>query len=100
MPSIKESDRQSNLLLVLPAQSESNKTLDMDGIRKAARAIAHEGATKRLSGTDEPYSRSKAIENDLNRAGRPDCRTEHAHLGILAIPFLLKDAMTERGCKW
>lgn len=100
VPSIKVNVPQSNLLPALPAQSGSKKTLDMDGIRKAARAIAHEDSIKRLSGADEPYSRSKSIEKDMNRAGRPDCRTEHANLGILAIPFLLKDAMTERGCKW
>lgn len=30
----------------------------------------------------------------------PDCRTAYAGMGILGIPFLIRDAITGDGCKW
>ena len=30
----------------------------------------------------------------------PDCRTAYGNMGILGIPFLIRDAITGDGCKW
>ncbi len=30
----------------------------------------------------------------------PDCRTAYAGLGLLAIPLLIKDTITDSGCRW
>ena len=30
----------------------------------------------------------------------PDCRTAYAGMGILSIPFLIRDAVIESGCEW
>jgi hypothetical protein len=30
----------------------------------------------------------------------PDCRTAYANMGLLGIPFLIRDAITGDGCKW
>jgi hypothetical protein len=80
--------------------SGAKKTLDYDAIKNTVRAIAHESAEKQLPGADRPLSKAEKLEKAIGQAKRGDCRTEHAHLGILAIPFLLKDAVTDGGCKW
>jgi hypothetical protein len=30
----------------------------------------------------------------------PDCRTAYAKMGLLAIPLLIRDTITDSGCKW
>ncbi len=47
-------------------------------------------------------SRALYLKNRLGitKASRPDCRTAYANAGLLAIPFLLKDTITNGGCTW
>jgi hypothetical protein len=40
------------------------------------------------------------LGQDIDKATRSDCRTAHAGKGLFALPFLARDALTERGCKW
>ena len=42
----------------------------------------------------------EVLEQTLSRAARGDCRTKHAHMGLLAIPFLVTDTVSDTGCKW
>lgn len=44
----------------------------------------------------EPSARAKGIA----QSARPPCRDAHAHLGLLALPFLLADTVRDDGCKW
>jgi len=75
-------------------------TLDLDALKSSARAIAHETAPRQLSGVDRQLTESEKISDKVAGARRGDCRTEHAQYGLLAIPFLLKDTLTDSGCKW
>ena len=34
------------------------------------------------------------------RVLHPDCRTAHAHRGLFAVPYLIRDAVTDNGCRW
>jgi hypothetical protein len=43
---------------------------------------------------DTPLGRS------IEKAARADCRVDHAGMGLLAVFFLVKDAITDRGCRW
>ena len=45
----------------------------------------------------EPESK---LGRAIQKAGQPDCRDAYAGLGLLAVPFLLKDTMTDTGCRW
>jgi hypothetical protein len=42
----------------------------------------------------------EVFERTLSQAARGDCRTKHAHMGLLAIPFLVTDTVSDTGCKW
>jgi hypothetical protein len=46
----------------------------------------------------DPKSR---LARDIEKAGKPDCRTAHADKGLLGIIGLAADAVKkDSGCKW
>ena len=45
----------------------------------------------------EPESK---LGRAIQKAAQPDCRDAYAAMGLLAIPFLLKDTVTDTGCRW
>ncbi|RXZ38454.1 hypothetical protein D9O50_02675 [Oxalobacteraceae bacterium CAVE-383] len=75
-------------------------SLDSVAIAEAIREIAHEPQHRLPSGIDKKLSAAEKFSNAIDHAKRGDCRSAHANLGILAIPLLLRDAMTDDGCKW
>ncbi len=40
------------------------------------------------------------LGQDLDKAGRPNCKEAYQNNGILAVIPLAKDAVTGKGCKW
>ena len=36
----------------------------------------------------------------IQKAAQPDCRDAYAGLGLLAVPVLIADAITDKGCRW
>lgn len=56
------------------------------------------------SGAARPGTGARTKEDKVERAvsgsSRTDCRTRYAHMGLLAIPFLLNDTASDEGCKW
>ncbi len=36
----------------------------------------------------------------IQKAAQPDCREAYAGLGLLAVPVLIADAITDKGCRW
>lgn len=40
------------------------------------------------------------LSREMEKAARPPCRDAHASKGLLALPFLLADTVTDSGCKW
>jgi len=89
------------------AESERTSTahIDIDAVygiaRQAARTSRNTSASVRIEAVSPV---AQEIETQLGRsvskAARPDCRTAHAGLGLFALPFLIADAITDRGCKW
>jgi hypothetical protein len=83
-----------------PDNEAPRKSLDLDAIDRIVRNIARESSDRVLPGTDKKLTSAEKFAEAIEHAQRGDCRSEHAHLGILAIPFLLKDTITGKGCKW
>ena len=76
--------------------------IDREGARQRAREIASGEGSRRvinLALPVPPEKKSKEAQA-IDKAGRPDCRTEYADLGLLAVPALLANAITDTGCKW
>jgi hypothetical protein len=77
--------------------------LDLEAIKKMAREVdrAREPSLSELPLFDPPASDPRAaLSRGIAQAARADCRTAHAGKGLLAIPFLIFDAVTDEGCKW
>lgn len=57
-----------------------------------------------LYGASTPTLRARTNEDKAERAvsrsARANCRTRYADMGLLAIPFLLNDTASDKGCKW
>jgi len=45
----------------------------------------------------EPESK---LARDIQKAAKPDCRDAYAGLGLLAVPVLIANAITDKGCRW
>lgn len=78
--------------------------IDLEGARtQAAREIVREGAGSRavlaLPVPPPPERKSKEAQA-LEKAIKPDCRTEYAALGLFAVPALLISAIADTGCRW
>jgi hypothetical protein len=60
------------------------------------------GALQQGSARPNLHARTpqEGLERTLSRAARGDCRTKHAQMGLLAIPFLVTDTVKDTGCKW
>jgi hypothetical protein len=91
---------------VMPPLDESSLPpyIDLEGARReAAHQVAREGAGSRailaLPVPPPPEHKSKEAQA-LEKAIKPDCRTEYAALGLFAVPALLVSAFTDTGCRW
>ncbi|MDB5992038.1 MAG: hypothetical protein JWQ10_3441 [Herbaspirillum sp.] len=79
--------------------SKKTKMLDYNAMKQIALSIAHDSENRSLSGADKKLSGSQKFAETIERGKRGDCRTEYAHLLLIAIPFLLKDTITGGGCR-
>jgi hypothetical protein len=77
--------------------------LDLEAAKRIALEAdrARERSLSELPALDPSASDpNAALSRGIANAARADCRTAHAGKGLLAIPFLIFDAITDNGCKW
>lgn len=83
---------------------DSTPTVDVEGARHIARQMAR--AQGQNLAQQLPRRIPSGIEREtplgqaIARSSRSDCRTAYAGAGLFAIPFLIRDAVTDSGCKW
>ena len=85
------------------SEPRSTPSIDLDEAKKrAARDIVREGSGSRglLSVVPPPPERQSKEARALERAAKPDCRTEYASMGLLAAVPLVASAITDKGCRW
>jgi len=85
---------------VVPPPGQAPR-LNLEAAKKPGAEIGRSDGRKGIFNIDspppEPVSKlGKAIQ----KAAQPDCRDAYAALGLLAVPFLLKDTITDTGCRW
>ncbi|WP_332370340.1 hypothetical protein, partial [Burkholderia pseudomallei] len=70
-------------------------------LRQAA-ATAAIGAMGASSGVTPARAETatSTLARTMSKASRADCRNAHSGMGLLAIPALALDAVTDTGCKW
>lgn len=85
-------------------ESGTSTAIDIDAVRRVARQMAR--AQGQNSAPQHPRHAPPAIERDtplgqaIARSARSDCRRAYAGAGLFAIPLLIRDAVTDGGCKW
>jgi len=102
----------------LPDPLEANQTaappatgspqFDLDALRQQVREQERRGRKAPLVapqnfGQSLPppiLERDTPLARAIDRAGRPDCKLAYAGAGLFAIPLLLYDTATDKGCRW
>jgi hypothetical protein len=78
--------------------------LDLDATRRLAREINREPVPasrgRALIMTSPPPETESRLGRAIAKAAQPDCRDAFAGLGLLALPILIAEAITDTGCRW
>lgn len=86
-----------------PAGASTLPKTDLDRIKDQARNIARQGTGPRtaIPFFTAPPPPKKDTEKAFDKAlQRPDCKDAYAEMGLAAVIPLVRDALTEKGCKW
>lgn len=86
------------------AGSTAPPRIDIDAAHRLARQLARAESTHRTAqpnlSVPPPSTREAQLGRAIAASVRADCRTAYAGAGLFAIPALIADALTDRGCKW
>ncbi|MES2103897.1 MAG: hypothetical protein V4634_07735 [Pseudomonadota bacterium] len=78
--------------------------LDLDSLRALARANERQRELTPVERLRASQERDNSTEGKIAAAAksaqRGDCRTVHADVGLFAPLLILKDSLTDKGCKW
>lgn len=88
---------------VSPGMSIAVPTVDLDRIKDRARNLARQGTGPRtaIPFFTAPPPPKKDVEKAFDKAlKRPECKDAYADMGLAAVVPLIRDALTEKGCKW
>jgi hypothetical protein len=86
-----------------PASAEPSAAapgFDIDAARATARAVAGEPDIRAKNGTALRETKEERFGRAVEQARRKDCKTRYSGMGVLAIIPLVKDTVTDTGCKW
>lgn len=86
-----------------PFSAPKTKELDLDAVKSRAASLARKGtgqtAVFAFPMPPVPPKKSK-LEEALDKAHKPDCRTAYAAMGLAAVVPLVANEFGEGTCKW
>ena len=82
-----------------PANGEPKLNLNLPGSRSNRSALGG-SAPGVLPLLPPPPERKAKVTEELDKAGRADCRTAYSNMGLLGAIPLAVDAVKGSGCKW
>ena len=75
--------------------------LNLEAAKKTSPEIGRSDGRKGIFNIDSPPPEpGSKLGRAIQKAAQPDCRDAYAAMGLLAVPFLLKDTITDTGCRW
>jgi len=96
-----ESSSSDSVQAVEESRSQSIDIEDAYGIaRQTAKSRRGLVESQLASPAPPALEQETPLSRSISKSARKDCRTAHAGLGLLALPFLIADTITDRGCKW
>ncbi|OHX13741.1 hypothetical protein BI347_09610 [Chromobacterium sphagni] len=76
----------------------STPRVTIEGLRQQIRRLEPENPNAKPLQADAEKAR---LARNIDQAQRKDCKNAYSALGLLAAPFLLRDALDkDNGCKW
>ncbi len=88
----------------VPVVANTPPTVDLDAAKSLARQIGKRtsgpSAQQRLESRLNNPVRIDPLAKAVGSAARPDCKTAHSGAGLLALPMLAWDSVTDSGCRW
>lgn len=96
-----ESSSSDSVQAVEESRSQSIDVGDAYGIARQTAKSRRGLVESQVAGSAPPaLEQETPLSRSISKSARQDCRTAHAGFGLLAIPFLIADTITDRGCKW
>lgn len=88
-----------------PVTEEEDAPLDLDdarrrAVRESARGPAGVVAARGRAPAAPEAPADTPLGREIAAAKRADCKDAYGGAGLFALPLLLRDAVTGRGCRW
>jgi hypothetical protein len=83
-----------------PSLPASAPRLNLDLVRPRGGLVSSQGQRGLLPVLPHPPEQPSKLARDIEKAGKPDCRTAYGSLGLLAVVPLAADALRDKGCRW
>jgi hypothetical protein len=83
-----------------PSLPASAPRLNLELVRPRGGPISALGSRGLLPVLPHPPEARSKLADDLQKAGKPDCRTAYGGMGVLAVVPLALDAVGDKGCRW
>lgn len=83
-----------------PATAASAPRLNLELPRPRGGELSRQASPGVLNLLPPPPERKSKLAEDIEKAGKADCRNAYAGLGVLAVVPLAADAVRKDGCRW
>ncbi|MBI5258746.1 MAG: hypothetical protein HY855_19735, partial [Burkholderiales bacterium] len=83
-----------------PALPPSAPRLNLDLVPSRGAPIAGQATRGVLQLLPQPPDRKTKLAEEIEKAGKRDCRTAYSAMGLAALVPLAIDAARDKGCKW
>lgn len=83
-----------------PAPPAPGAPLNLDVVRPRFGPMNNQGMRGVVPLLPPPPERKSKLAEDIEKAGKPDCRTAHRDKGLLGVVPLVADSVRDGGCRW
>ncbi len=87
-------------LATAPSLPASAPKLNLELVRPRGGLISPQGSRGLLPTVPHPPEAKSKLGDEIQKAGKVDCRKAYADMGVAAAAPLLLDALRDKGCRW
>jgi hypothetical protein len=87
-------------LAAAPSLPASAPKLQLELVRPRGGPISAQGSRGLLPTMPHPPEVKSKLADQIQKAGKADCRKAYADMGVAAAAPLLLDALRDKGCRW
>ena len=87
-------------LATAPSRAASTPRLNLELPRQRGGELSRHGAPGLLPVLPRPPETKSKLAQEIEKSGRPDCRSAYSALGLVAVVPLVRDAVAGDGCRW